>query len=371
MCMFSAATDGLFTDFHLVHLGAFSLRGASLNIIEATAVLANGRISPQDCGLWEDSQIAGLKRIVDFCHSQGQKIGIQLAHAGRKASCYAPWIGRGEAAPKEDGGWPDDVMGPSAIPWSSNYPHPREMSLADIQTFITGFRDAAKRAVKAGVDVIEIHGAHGYLLSSFLSPISNQRTDKYGGSFENRIRLLVETIEAIRSVIPKGMPLVLRVSATEWMERQAAHSWDVESTIKLAKLLPALGVDLLDISSGGNNEKQEVRLFGVGQIDIAGQVRNALFEAGVKGLLIGAVGLITEEETAKEILELKKGVKGDGQVTIENEHGGRVKADVVSVGRQFLREPEWVLRVAHNLGVKVGWPVQYDSWTRGFKGSKI
>jgi 2,4-dienoyl-CoA reductase-like NADH-dependent reductase (Old Yellow Enzyme family) len=241
------------------------------------------------------------------------------------------------------------------------------MSRSDIQGVVEGFREAARRAVQAGVDVIEIHGAHGYLISSFLSPISNRRTDEYGGSFENRIRLLVDVVKAVREVIPEGMPLLVRVSSTEWMEKQAQESWDVESTIRLAKLLPGLGVDLLDVSSGGNNEKQAVTPFNNYQVSIAGRIREELYKAGIKELLIGAVGMITEAETAKEIVE--KG-KGDGLVEIEDENGGIAKADVVLVARQFLREPEWVLRVAYRLGIKVQWPSQYG---RGqfVKGSKI
>ncbi|TVY14849.1 putative NADPH dehydrogenase C23G7.10c, partial [Lachnellula arida] len=224
-------------------------------------------------------------------------------------------------------------------------------------------RESARRAVEAGVDVIEIHAAHGYLLCSFLSPISNRRTDAYGGSFENRIRLLVEVVEAVRAVIPSGMPLLVRLSATEWMEQHAAESWDVESTIKLAKLLPGLGVDLLDVSSGGNNEAQTIELQNGFQVGIAGRIRSALFEAGIKDLLVGAVGLITEAEAAKEIVQNGKPGPGAGSkdttVEIEDKHGAIAKADVVLVARQFLREPEWVLRVAHRLGVEVKWPQQY------------
>lgn len=300
-------------------------------------------------------------------HSQGQKLGIQLAHAGRKASTLAPWLverGKKLIATKEVGGWPDDVMGPSAIPWSDSFPSPREMTAQDIEDVINGFRDSARRAIEAGVDVIEIHAAHGYLLSSFLSPLSNTRTDSYGGSFENRIRILLEIIKVVRETIPKGMPLLVRVSATEWMDTQAEESWDVPSTIKLAKLLPALGVDLLDVSSGGNNEKQKLTPYNDRQISIAGQIRAALFEAGIKDLLIGAVGMITEAEQAKGILEKSEGVE------IQDEQGLLAKADLVLVARQFLREPEWVLRVAHRLGVKVKWPVQYDR-AQFLKDSKI
>ncbi|CZS94904.1 hypothetical protein WAI453_013503 [Rhynchosporium graminicola] len=366
MCTYSAS-NGHLTDFHLVHLSAFAYRGASLTIIEATSVLPNGRITPECAGLWQDSQIAPIKRIADFLHSQSQKLGIQLAHAGRKASTLAPWVsekGKGTAG-EDENGWPGDVMGPSAICWGEGFPQPREMSEQDVRDVINGFRDSAKRAVQAGVDVIEIHGAHGYLISSFLSPISNRRTDRYGGRFENRIRLLVEVIQAVREVVPKGMPLLVRVSATEWMEKLSLESWDVASTIKLAKILPGLGVDLLDVSSGGNNEAQAVTPYNDYQIGIAGRIRKELYEAGIKDLLIGAVGMITEAEAAKSIVQ-----KVDDTVEITDENGGLAKADIVLIARQFLREPEWVLRVAYRLGLKVQWPQQYH---RGqfVKGSRI
>jgi 2,4-dienoyl-CoA reductase-like NADH-dependent reductase (Old Yellow Enzyme family) len=245
------------------------------------------------------------------------------------------------------------------------------MSARDIKDVINGFRDAARRSVQAGVDVIEIHGAHGYLISSFLSPISNKRTDNYGGSFENRIRLLVEICQAVREVIPKGMPFIVRLSATEWMEKVESESWDIESTIRLAKLFPGLGVDLLDVSSGGNDSRQLLTPFNDRQIDLAGRIRTALYEAGFKDLLIGAVGMITEAETAKAILENgKTGPKSD-TVEIKDENGAIARADVVLVGRQFLGEPEWVFRVAHTLGVDVEWPVQYQRAARWPKGSKI
>jgi 2,4-dienoyl-CoA reductase-like NADH-dependent reductase (Old Yellow Enzyme family) len=385
-----SAQDGHLTDFHLAHLGAFSYRGASLTIIEATAVLDNGGITPQDSGLWKDSQIEPIRRIATFVHSQGQKLGIQLAHAGRKASTVAPWLlerGASRLATKEEGGWTERVWGASPIVWGEGYAVPKEMTKQDIAEVVNGFRDSAKRAIQAGVDVIEIHAAHGYLLSSFLSPISNRRSDEYGGSFENRTRILVEVIQAIRQVIPQGTPLLVRVSATEWMEGTTEESWTVESTIKLAKLLPALGVDLLDVSSGGNNEKQKLSPFNDRQISIAHRVRTELIKAGVSDLLIGAVGMITEAEQAKEILEITSEkinedathaevekeaniLAGGEGVEIQDEQGAIAKADVVLVARQFLREPEWVLRVAFRLGVKVQWPVQY-SRAQFLKGSRI
>lgn len=372
MCT-GSAQNGHLTDFHLIHLSAFAYRGASLTIMEATAVLPNGRITPEDGGLWTDSQIAPIRRIADFMHSQGQKLGIQLSHAGRKASTCAPWLserGHARTATADVGGWPDDVMGPSASRWGEDFAMPREMSTEDIRDVINGFRDSAKRAVEAGVDVIEIHGAHGYCLSSFMSPLSNVRNDDYGGSFENRIRLLVETIQAIRGVIPKGMPLLVRVSSTEWMEDFGGKSWDVESTIRLAKLLPDLGVDLLDVSSGGNNKQQKVTPYNNYQIGIAARIRKELYAAGIKELLIGAVGMITEAEVARSLVENGKKVERDGLVEIEDEQAGIAKADIVLIGRQFLREPEWVLRVAYRLNVEVKWPQQYH---RGHfvKGSNI
>ncbi|KAM7219171.1 putative nadph dehydrogenase [Rhypophila decipiens] len=353
MCTYSA-DEGHLTDWHLVHLGSFAQRGAALTIVEATAVLANGRISPEDSGLWQDSQIAPLKRIVQYIHSQNQKVGIQLAHAGRKASVLSG-LGMGikswtwsKVATPEQGGWPDNVWGPSPIPYSDDgYVVPKEMTLSQIEQLVQGFKDAAKRAVETGVDTIEIHGAHGYLISEFLSPISNQRTDKYGGSFENRTRLLVETVQAVRSVIPETMPLFVRISATEWMEWQESQpGWTEEESTKLALVLADLGVDVLDVSSGGNNEKQQIKIHPYYQLDIAGRIREALRKAGkLEKMIIGGVGMITNAEMARDVVQT-----GEGRTP---------KADLVLVARQFLREPEFVLRAADELGVKVAWPSQY------------
>jgi 2,4-dienoyl-CoA reductase-like NADH-dependent reductase (Old Yellow Enzyme family) len=376
MCMYSCqpTAPGSLTTFHLAHLSAFALRGASLTIVEATAVQANGRITPSCPGLWEDSQIEGLKRVVDSVHSFGQKIGIQLAHAGRKASTMPPWMaerGGSVVATEEVGGWPKEVKGASGTLWGKGYVQSSALSTEEVKETVKAYAEAAKRAVQAGVDVIEIHGAHGYLISEFLSPITNRRTDQYGGSFENRIRILLEVVKAIRAVIPEGMPLLVRVSATEWMEGLSEESWTVEQTIELAKLLPALGVDLLDVSSGGNNEAQQIAMHNDFQVGIAGRIRAELFKANITGMLIGAVGMITEAEVAKSIVEANKSEKsGDGSIEIEDEQGKPARADIVLVARQFLREPEWVLRVAHNLGVKVQWPLQY-SRAPFPKGSKI
>ncbi|KAI3331917.1 NADPH dehydrogenase [Xylariaceae sp. AK1471] len=376
MCQYSA-DDGHLTDWHFSHLSQFVIRGAALTIVEATAVLANGRITPQDSGLWKDSQIAPLKRIVDFAHSQGQKIGIQLAHAGRKASTLAPWlVPRGHAsvvAAKEHGGWEDNVWAPSAIKFSEGYVTPKAVTVEDIKELVQGFRDAARRSVEAGFDTIEIHGAHGYMITEFLSPISNKRTDAYGGSFENRTRLLFETIAAVREVIPESMPLLLRISATEWMEH-AGESWTLEDSIRLAKLLPAAGVDLLDVSSGGNNADQKINIHPYYQVDLAGKIRETLQKEGTK-LLIGAVGLITNAEMARSIVQEGKEATATGPTThdsveVANEVAGPVtRADLVLMARQFLREPEFPLRVAHQLGVDVKWPNQYHraGWPKNAK----
>ncbi|KAL8387825.1 hypothetical protein RB595_009648 [Gaeumannomyces hyphopodioides] len=368
MCQYSA-DDGHLTDYHLVHLGSFAMRGAALTIVEATSVTPNGRISPEDSGLWQDSQIAPLKRIVDFIHSQDQKVGIQLAHAGRKASTRAPWHyspGNAEVAGEEIGGWPDNVWGPSAIPFSPLYPSPKEMTVEQIEDLVTSFVGAAKRSLEAGFDVIEIHAAHGYLITEFLSPLSNQRTDQYGGSFENRTRLLLDVIKAVRGVIPESMPLFVRISATEWMEHTGQPSWDLQESIRLAKLLPGLGVDLLDVSSGGNSHGQQIKLYDFYQADLAGQIRAEVAAAGGK-LLIGAVGNITTAELAKTVVQ---DGNSNGMVEVEDEtHGGKTRADLVLVARQFLREPEFVLRTAHQLGVPVKWPNQYHraGWKKDVK----
>lgn len=384
MCMYSA-DDGHLTDFHLVHLGQFAMRGAGLTIVEATSVTPNGRISPEDSGLWQDSQIAPLRRIVDFVHSQGQKIAIQLAHAGRKASTRAPWhyvskhnaasgalqAKRSEAVAAESGGWPDNVWGPSTIPFSADFPHPKEMTIDEIEGLVVSFVDAARRALQAGFDIIEIHGAHGYLLNEFLSPRVNKRTDKYGGSFENRTRLLLDVIKAVRAVIPEQMPLFVRISATEWMEYVNEPSWDVEQSIQLARLLPDLGVDLLDVSSGGVSAEQNIQVSPYYQIDFAAKIREAV---GGR-MLIGAVGNINSPEIASDVVQANGSeqleVKQSHDVieVVSETHGGKTKADLAIIARQFLREPEFVLRTAHNLGVKVQWPKQYlrSGWHEGAK----
>ncbi|KAI1075081.1 FMN-linked oxidoreductase [Whalleya microplaca] len=376
MCQYSA-DDGHLTDWHFAHLAQYVIHGTALTIVEATAVTPNGRITPQDAGLWQDSQTAPLKRIVDFAHSQGQKIGIQLAHAGRKASTVAPWItpaGASSAiAAAEHGGWPDNVWAPSALRYAEGYVTPKAMTVEDIQSLVRGFGEATRRAVEAGIDAVEIHAAHGYLLTEFLSPRTNQRTDQYGGSFENRTRVLFEVIAAVRAVLPETTPLFVRISATEWMEWSGEPSWDLEQSIRLAKLLPAAGVDLLDVSSGANDATQKIDLHPYYQINLAGKIREALKKEGLN-LLIGAVGMITNGEMARSIVQEDK-PKAEGNVThdtveVAEESGQVTQADLVLIARQYLREPEFPLRVAHQLGVPVQWSVQYQR-AKWHKNAKI
>lgn len=360
LCQYSAE-DGHLTDYHVAHLGQFALHGAGFAIIEATAIQPNGRITPQDSGLWKDSQIAPIKRIVDLYHGFGQHVGIQLAHAGRKASTVAPWAAapqlpgtwdnsnpakmrQSAVAKAEDGGWPDNVVAPSSIIFGEGFVEPRELTIDEIKQYIIDFVSAAKRAVKAGVDMVEIHSAHGYLLTEFLSPRTNKRIDQYGGSFENRTRFLKEVVTAVRSAIPSTMPLWVRVSATEWAADEEG-GWDIPDTIRLAKELSVLGVDVLDVSSGGNHATQKIpKTDPQYQTRIAGQIRKSLREAGLN-MKIAAVGFITTAESAREL--------------VQPENNGDAACDIILVGRQFMREPEWVLRVAHQLGVEAKWPNQY------------
>ncbi|KAI0172038.1 NADPH dehydrogenase [Hypoxylon sp. FL1284] len=373
------ADDGHLTDWHFAHLSQFILRGSALTMVEATAVLPNGRITPQCPGMWKDSQIGPLKRIADFAHSQGQKLGVQLAHAGRKASTVAPWLRSPDTqvAPPEDGGWADDVWAPSAVRFDDGYPDPKAMTADDIRALVQAFADAARRAVAAGVDTIEIHGAHGYLVNNFLSPLSNRRADAYGGSFENRTRVLFDIIGAVRAAIPASMPLLLRISATEWVKE--GDSWDLEQSVRLARLLPAAGVDLLDVSSAGNAPLRDLKLSlplpPYYQVDLAGHIRDAVrADGGAPRLLVGAVGLITNAEMARSIVQEGRPApaRADGRDTVEvaDEDSGRVsQADLVFMARQYLREPEFPLRVAHQLGVDVKWPNQYSraAWPKDQK----
>jgi 2,4-dienoyl-CoA reductase-like NADH-dependent reductase (Old Yellow Enzyme family) len=295
---------------------------------EATAVNAEGRISPGDLGLWKDDQGEFLGRITRFAAGQGAVPGIQLAHAGRKASTAAPWKG-GRPVPLEEGGW--QTVGPSALPFQPEWPAPIALEESGIRGVIDAFRDASVRALRAGFQVIEIHAAHGYLIHQFLSPLSNQRTDSYGGSFENRTRLAREVTAAVREVWPEKLPLFVRISATDWVE----GGWDLEQSVELVRNLVPLGVDLVDCSSGGLMPGAVIPAAPGFQVPFAREVRRR------GNVLTGAVGLITEPRQAEEILA----------------HGD---ADLVFLARQFLREPQWPLRAARELGVKVTWPKQYQ-----------
>ena len=331
MCQYSAI-DGLPQDWHLVHLGARATGGYGLLLTEANAVTPDGRISPEDAGIWSDAHGEAWSRIVDFVHAQGRPIGTQLAHAGRKASTYRPWAPQRGTVPTTDGGWP--TSGPSAEAFPG-YAAPAELSLEGIRAVVQAFQDAAARSVDAGFDTVELHAAHGYLLHQFLSPLSNWRTDAYGGSLDGRIRLLVDTVDAVRAVIPDGMPLLARISGTDWVE----GGWDLEQSIELSRRLRVAGVDLVDVSSGGN-APASIPVGPGYQVPLAAAVRSGADVA------TGAVGLITEPGQAEKVV-------ANGE------------ADVVLLARAALREPSWPMRAAHELGVSVeeaGWPDQY---TRG------
>ena len=345
LCQYSAQ-DGHASDWHLTHLGGILQRGPGFTLVEATAVTENGRITPEDVGLWKDSQKEPLRRIVEFAHGQSQKIGIQLAHAGRKASCVAPWLSKGAVAGPELNGWPDNVHAPSAIPFNEDHCMPKEMTLEDIEKFKASFVEAVKRAVDIGFDLIEIHNAHGYLLHSFLSPASNQRTDKYGGSFENRTRLTLEIVDLVRKTIPETMPLVLRISATDWLEEAGIEGWTVEQTVKLSEQLAERGVDLLDVSSGGLHQKQHIHAGPGYQEPFAKAVKD---KVGDK-MLVGTVGSITDGKQANGYLE--------------NDN-----LDVAFVGRLFQKNPGVVWQFADDLGVEGRWANQIR-WGFGGRGQK-
>jgi 2,4-dienoyl-CoA reductase-like NADH-dependent reductase (Old Yellow Enzyme family) len=324
MCQYSC-TDGFATDWHLVHLGSRAVGGAGLVIMEATAVSAEGRISPQDHGIWLDAHIPKLRQITAFIHAQGSLAGVQLAHAGRKASTWRPWDGDG-AVPLDKGGW-KEVFAPSAIPFNAKYPQPIALDAPGIRKVVSDFVNASRRAREAGFDVIEIHSAHGYLLHEFLSPLSNHRTDEYGGPFENRIRLLLETVRAVRN----ESPMFVRISSTDWAE----GGWDADQSVALAKILKAEGIDLIDCSSGGLVPNAKIPVAPGFQVPFAERIRK---EAGIA---TGAVGLITEPKQADDI--------------IRNE-----KADMVLLAREFLRDPYWPLHAAEALSQPLSWPVQYE-----------
>ena len=360
MCQYSADEKlSVPNAWHMGHFGGIWTRaGPGLTMVEATAVEPRGRISPHDLGFWSDEQIPAYATLVEFAHSQNLKIAIQLAHAGRKASTGVPWVDRAAPAPKEAGGWADNVVGPDGgvdAMWDAHHAVPKALTTAEVEGVVRLFRDAAVRAVKAGFDVVEVHAAHGYLVSSFLSPATNHRTDRYGGSFDNRIRLLLEIVAAVRGVIPEEMPLFVRVSSSDLIEHTfAGHeaaedgSWTVSQTAELAVRLAGIGVDLIDVSSGGNHSAQKPR----DQIPLAEFVRKRVVQeasggggGGAARILVGAVGGITSGIRAEEILS-------------------HAQADIVIAGKAFQRSPALVWDWANELGVRIKvskqteWPIR-------------
>ncbi len=332
MCQYSCvARDGVPTDWHLVHLGSHAIGGFGLVLTEATAVSPEGRISPEDTGLWNQEQQAAWSRINDFVHAQGVPTGIQLAHAGRKASTYSPFAAHSGSVPESEGGWP--TVGPSAVAFG-HYAEPRALGTAEITAVVEDFRAAAARADRAGFDVVEIHAAHGYLLHQFLSPLSNLRTDAYGGDFAGRSRLLAEVVAAVRSAWPAEKALFVRFSGTDWTD----GGWSLQDTVRAAELVGRLGADLIDVSSGGNVPAADIPTGPGYQVPLAAAVRSAT------GLPVGAVGLISDPVQAEKILS-------DGA------------ADAVFLARAGLREPNWPQRAAFELGLpadKAPYRPQYE-----------
>jgi 2,4-dienoyl-CoA reductase-like NADH-dependent reductase (Old Yellow Enzyme family) len=327
MCEYSS-DDGFANDWHVVHLGSRAVGGAGLVITEAAAVSPEGRITPGDLGIYRDEHVAKLREIVTFVHAQGAVAGIQLAHAGRKASCAQPWHG-GARLSRDAGGW--TPVAPSALSFTQTDPAPHALTLHEIGDVIGDFVAATHRALEAGFRVIEIHAAHGYLLHEFLSPLVNARTDAYGGTFENRTRLVLEVARAVRAVMPAELALFVRISATDWAE----GGWNLDESVRLAADFKALGVDLVDVSSGGAVSHQQIVLGPGYQVPFAERIRHAADVA------TGAVGLITEPQQADEIVR-----------------AGR--ADLVLLARELLRDPYWPLRASVALDADVAWPVQYD-----------
>ena len=328
MCEYSSE-DGFANDWHLVHLGSRAIGGAALIITEATAVSPEGRISYGDLGIWKDEHIEKLKQITDFIYEHGSIAGIQLAHAGRKASHEVPWKGGKQIPASDKNGW--KPLAPSAIPFTESEEAPVELDKQGVEKVKADFKAAATRALKAGFKVIELHGAHGYLINEFLSPLSNHRTDEYGGSFENRIRLLLEIIESVKQVWPDDYLLFVRISSTDWAE----GGWTVDDSVALAKILKDKGIDLVDCSSAGNVVSAKIPLKPGYQVEFAEKIRKE------SGILTGAVGLITEAKQADEIIQ-------NGQ------------ADIVLLARELLRDPHFPLRAAHELGQDIKWPSQYE-----------
>jgi 2,4-dienoyl-CoA reductase-like NADH-dependent reductase (Old Yellow Enzyme family) len=326
MCQYSSE-NGLANDWHLVHMGSRAAGGVGLAVVEATAVTAEGRITPQDMGIWGDQHIEPLARIARFVRSQGAVAGIQLAHAGRKASCAAPWLGGARLA-VEAGGW--TPVAPSPIPFHDEEPLPIELNQAGLDAIVVAFERSAQRALAAGFQVIEVHAAHGYLLHEFLSPLSNQRQDEYGGILENRMRLTLRVAAQVRAVVPAELPVFVRISATDWVE----GGWDAAQSVVLATRLKNLGIDLIDVSSGALTPKARIPVGKGYQVPFARQIRE---EADI---MTGAVGLITETTHANEII-----TGGD--------------ADLVFLARELLREPYWALKAQLQLGAEPAWPIPY------------
>ncbi|MGE5679853.1 MAG: NADH:flavin oxidoreductase/NADH oxidase [Bacillota bacterium] len=324
MCQYSS-NDGMPTDWHFVHLGSRAVGGAGLIIVEATAVSPEGRISPDDSGMWNEKHAEAYKRITDFVKQHDSSIGVQLGHAGRKASTYAPWKGSGEV---KEGGW--QTIAPSAVPFAEGYPHPKEMTREDIKRVVEDFARAAERSLRAGFQVIELHMAHGYLIHQFLSPLSNFRKDEYGGTLENRCRFALEVAASVRGAIGGDIPLFARISATDWAE----GGWDIEQSVYLVKLLKQAGVDLIDCSSGGLVMKASISVGPGYQVSFAEKIKQET------GILTSAVGLITSAEQAEQIVLT-------GQ------------ADAVLLGRAMLRNPYWPLHAAKVLRTDINWPEQY------------
>lgn len=326
MCQYSS-TDGFANDWHLVHLGSFAIGGAGLIITEAAAISPEGRITAADLGIWKDEHIADLLRVNNFIHQHGAVAGIQLAHAGRKASVAKPWEG-GKQVSLLNGGW--QTVSASDLAFAEEQEKPTELDAEGIAQVLEDFKQATYRAIKAGFKIVEIHAAHGYLIHQFLSPLSNHRTDEYGGTYENRIRLLMEVTDVVRSAWPEEYPLFVRISATDW----TPGGWTAEESVQLASILKSKGVDLIDCSTGGNVLKAQIPVGPGYQVQFAEAVK-------ATGLLTGAVGMITEPEQANQI------IKND-------------QADLVIIAREFLRDPHFPLRAAHALDLEIKWPVQYE-----------
>lgn len=327
MCEYSSV-DGFANDWHLVHLGSRAVGGAGLVLTEAAAISPEGRITSDDLGIWKDEQIKFLDRITKFLEFHGAVPGIQLAHAGRKASHFSPWKG-GKPLLMEDGAW--QTLSPSAIAYKVGDPVPKEMSEDDIKKVLADFKAASERAMKAGFKVFEIHAAHGYLINEFLSPLSNQRKDEYGGSFENRIRILIQIAEVVRETIKDHLPLFVRISASDWVE----GGWTIDDSVRLAKVLKTKEVDLIDCSSGGNSPAQKIQAGPLYQVPFAEKIKKET------GILTGAVGLISSAKESEDIL-------------------GSNKADLILLARQFLRDPYFPLHAARELEIDLQWPVQYE-----------